>query len=93
MPSEMDGADLMLERAAINDFAVPGRSSTGGACRLLSARDGGWVALNLARADDRDMLPALFEDGALDPQDDDAIAAHVAVCDAAVLIQRGREFG
>jgi hypothetical protein len=88
----LDGATLLGERAMLAGFAIPGTTSAGGGCRLFPATDGA-VALNLARDDDRDLLPALFEDGALDPRNDAAIAAQIARADAAALVARGRMMG
>lgn len=48
----------LLERDAPNGLAVPGTVSANGHCRLLPCRDT-WVALNLARPDDMDLVPAL----------------------------------
>ena len=50
--ARLSGAALLGERAMLGSFAVPGLRSAGGGCRLLPARDG-WIALNLAREDDR----------------------------------------
>ncbi|QIG80723.1 CoA transferase [Stakelama tenebrarum] len=87
----LDGATLLGERAMLNGFAVPGRVSPGGGCRLYEAADG-VVALNLARESDRELLPALFEQ-AFDPADDTAITGQVAQCEAPALVARGREMG
>ncbi|HEX7852165.1 MAG TPA: CoA transferase [Sphingobium sp.] len=89
---DLRGAGLLVERAAINGFAVPGTVSAGGGCRLLPAK-GGWVALNLAREDDRALLPALFLDGELDPESDAAVAAALLKWDAEEIVARGREMG
>ena len=59
---EVDGARLLGERAAIFGLRRRGRISPGGSCRLLRAADG-WIAVNLARPDDRDMLPAWLGEG------------------------------
>jgi hypothetical protein len=88
----LSGAGLLGERAHLNGFLVPERVSAGGGCRLLAGRDG-WVALNLARPDDRELLPALFGDNALDGADDAAIAACVAKAESLPLVARGREMG
>jgi hypothetical protein len=88
----LSGAALLGERACLNGFLVPGPVSAGGGCRLLAGRDG-WVALNLARPDDRELLPALFGDDALDGADDGAIAACVAKAESLPLVARGREMG
>lgn len=92
MPEALTGAMLMGERAALNGFAVPGAVSAGGGCRLYAARDG-HVALTLARDDDRAMLPALFQDGGLDPDDEAQIVAAFRARDGAALVAQGRMLG
>ncbi|MFA7588378.1 MAG: CoA transferase, partial [Novosphingobium sp.] len=90
VPAVPRGGTLLGERAALNRFAVPGQRSAGGGCLLLPARNG-WIAINLAREDDRSLLPALFEtETAID---DEAIALCVAASDADRLVARGREMG
>lgn len=48
----------VLERAPPGGLRSPGRISANGSCRLLAASDG-WIALNLARPEDLDVIPAL----------------------------------
>lgn len=48
----------LLERDAPGGLDQPGRVSANRHCRLLEAADG-WIALNLAREDDREVIPAL----------------------------------
>lgn len=86
------GARLLGERAALNGFVIPGRRSAGGKCHLLAAQDG-WVALNLARESDRELLPALFETRLDDAADLGEIAELVFERNASALIARGREMG
>jgi hypothetical protein len=88
----LSGAMLLGERAALNGYPVPGVVSAGGGCRLIPSRNG-WIALNLARPDDRELLPALFGDGGFDPFDDAAIAVRVARSDASALLTHGRTLG
>jgi hypothetical protein len=88
----LDGMTLLGERAMLSGLTIPGRISAGGGCRLFDAV-GDTIALNLARADDREMLPALLEIGALDTDDQKAIAARIANCEAAALVKRGRSMG
>lgn len=85
--ARLSGATLLVERACLNGFTVPGLRSAGGGCRLLQARDG-WIALNLAREDDRDLLPALF---AVERVEDEASLVRQA--EALPLVARGREMG
>ncbi|WP_232313618.1 hypothetical protein [Sphingobium sp. TCM1] len=82
-------AQLMGERATLNGFLVPGRRSAGGGCRLHDTLDG-TVALTLARADDRAMLPALFGDSGIDGDDDRQIAAAFAKRHSEALVAQGR---
>ena len=56
----LDGPALLGERAAQLGLARRGRVSPGGACRLLPTAEG-FLAVNLARADDFDLLPAWLE--------------------------------
>lgn len=60
--SGLDGAALLGEHAACLGLRRGGRVSPGGSCRLLPAEDG-WLALNLARPDDRGLLPAWLGSG------------------------------
>jgi hypothetical protein len=88
----LDGATLLGERAMRAGWRIPGSASAGGGCRLFAAL-GDTIALSLARSDDRDMLPALFEDDRLDANDDAAIAACILRTDAHALVSRGRSMG
>lgn len=59
----------VLDRAGHLPLGPPGRVSPNGACRLVRAADG-WMALNLAREEDRDLIPAwLGCDFGADPWD------------------------
>ena len=88
----LSGEGLLGERAYLNRFLVPGRRSAGGGCRLFETKDGA-VALNLARPDDRGLLPALFCSESLDPEDEAGVAAELRQCETAWLVARGRELG
>ncbi len=90
----LDGLTLLSERGANGSYAINGRVSAGiGGSRLHETRDGGWFALTLIRAEDRDLLPALFLDDGLDVLDNSAIARAVAEHDCADLVARGRDLG
>jgi hypothetical protein len=56
-----DAGALLGERAAIAGLTRGGVFSAGRAARLLPAADG-WLAVNLARLDDVDLLPAWLQD-------------------------------
>lgn len=73
----LDGTTLLCERAMLGGMLIPGRTSAGGGCHLFDAV-GDSVALNLARAADRELLPALLETEDLDTQDPESIASRIA---------------
>lgn len=56
----VDAATIVTGRAALLGLQRRGRTSAGGATRLMSTRDG-WWALTLSRADDIAAVPALVE--------------------------------
>jgi hypothetical protein len=52
----------LMDRSPFMALGPAGGSvSPNGSCRLFRTGDGGWVALNLARPDDLDLLPAWLE--------------------------------
>lgn len=59
---------LCALRTRLLGLPAPGRVSANGACRLIRAADG-WLAVNLPRGCDRDLVPALLGHGcpAADP--------------------------
>jgi hypothetical protein len=59
---QLDAMGLLVERAAIFGLTRGGRASPGGSCRLLKTADQ-WIALNLAREEDLDLLPAWLGEG------------------------------
>jgi len=57
----VDVGDLdVTDRAGLLDLAEPGLWSPNRACRLFPAADG-WIAVNLAREEDRELVPAWLE--------------------------------
>jgi crotonobetainyl-CoA:carnitine CoA-transferase CaiB-like acyl-CoA transferase len=92
LPPDLEGAGLLGERAAIAGLARAGATSCGGACRLLRLGSGDWIAINLARPDDFELLPAWLEC--------DGVAGWTGLAraverrsDAEALVSRGRELG
>jgi hypothetical protein len=57
---DIDASRLLGERAAIFGFGRQGSISPGGSCRLIRTADG-WLAINLARESDREMVAAWLE--------------------------------
>ena len=88
--AQLRGSQLLSERASISGYVSRGAISPGGGCRLLDARDAG-IALNLARDEDWELLPAWLECGVA--KDWDAVADVVRSRPARELVQRGREIG
>lgn len=90
---DLDGAALLGERAALLGLRRRGRISPGGSCRLLPTRDD-WIALNLARPDDHDLLRAWLEDEREDGSPIwDFVARAVRERESAGLVARGRLLG
>lgn len=91
LPAELDGAKLLSERAAFLHLRRSGACSPNGSCQLLKAKDG-WVALNLAREDDWDLLPAWLEvEGGLRTWA--SVEASVKGQAVEYLVERGRLMG
>ena len=88
----LSGESLLGDRAVLNDFTIPGRQSAGGGCCLYETIDG-WIALNLARPDDRTLLPALFGDASLNPHLDADIRSAFAAFPSTYLLAQGRDLG
>ena len=88
----LDGATLLGERAALGGLRVPGRRSAGGGCALYDAADG-CVALNLARPDDRELLPALLDAEPEAVGDVAGLSRSIRRRPTARLVARGRAMG
>lgn len=88
--SDLNGAALLAERAAIAGHQRAGAVSPGGSCRLLQTVDGA-IALNLAREDDWALLPAWLETKPL--TDWTAIATLVREKTMHDLVEQGRLLG
>lgn len=85
--ADVDGGALLGERAALRGLTRRGRAAPGGVCQLLRARDG-WLAVNLARPDDRALLPAWLE-----TSHPVALAREIAAREAGRLLERARLLG
>lgn len=83
----LDGAELLGERAAIAGLSRRGDVSPGGSCRLVPAADG-LLAVNLARGDDVDLVPAWLETGPVAGDVWQVVVAEAARRPVAVLEDR-----
>ena len=83
------GSDLLWERSAELGIAPQAQRSANDACRLLPTQDG-YVAINLARAEDWSLLPAWLEESV---EDWSQLAEHVARRTTMPLLERGRLMG
>lgn len=59
-PVRLDPALVIAERAAQRGFTRGGRRSANRCCRLVEGNDG-WIACNLPRPSDLELLPAILE--------------------------------
>lgn len=86
---EFSAHRLLGERAAIAGLSRQGATSAGGACHLFKTDDG-YLALNLARDDDRDLLHAWLEQPA---DDEHTLASALASNTTDYLVDRARLMG
>jgi len=92
--TELSGDVLLGERGSNGNYTINGTTSAGlGGSRLLATRDKGWFALSLIRDADRELIPALFGDSAVDGRDWQAIAEAAKQHDCRELLARGRDLG
>lgn len=87
----LPGVELLGERAAITGMRRSPGGTVGGASRTIRGADGWWV-LALARATDRDLVPALIE-AIADPDDWSAVARWSATRSAAAAVERAQLLG
>lgn len=73
-------AATLLSRDRQEGFGKAGRSSANGSCHILTCQDGA-AAINLARAEDWEMLPALMQGAGENLQDLRRFAAHMKAAD------------
>jgi len=87
----VDGPALLRERQELLGIAPLGRRSAGGSCRLVRASDR-WLAVNLARPDDRDAVPAWLGREVHEPIWD-AVERGVRGTEAAAAVERAQLLG
>jgi len=90
-PVSLDGAALLGERAAHFGHRRHGTVSNGGACHLVAAADG-WLAVNLSRDSDLELLPAWLE-GAVGSDHWASVASFVHRCSAHPIADRAQLLG
>ena len=84
-----DATTLLTGRAALLGLGSRGRTSVGGATRLLATRDG-WCALTLSRDDDIALVPALVQADTELSDPWQAITAWAAAHDGKEVRERAR---
>jgi len=89
---DVDGAALLGERAAVTGRGRAGRTSVGGACRLLPLADG-WAAVSCARPDDPALLGAVVEHPLPDDDPWPLLTEALAGMGAADLAERAELLG
>jgi len=85
----IDGAALLVERSVLGGFERGGATSVNGSCRLFACADG-FIAVNLARDADRELLPAWLE---LEPAQCGDLAAALAGRRRDSVLARARLLG
>jgi hypothetical protein len=87
----INGSALLTERAKLLGFSNPRQVSANGTCRLMRTETG-WIALNLAREEDWELVPAWLQ-AQVDAGDWQSIAALIRPRCCVELIDRGRIMG
>lgn len=89
---DLTGADLLIMRTQLMQMKSAKQISANGFCHLLETRDKQWIALNLARSCDWELLPALFE-CASTTNTWEEVATQVKNLYATHLLEQGRTLG
>jgi hypothetical protein len=84
----VDALALVTQRAEIWSYGRNGRTSCGGATRLMRAADA-WIALSLTRRDDEDLVPAWIGTSARWDEIEHAVSSQAA----SEVVDRGRLLG
>lgn len=87
-----DVRELLYQRMQLMGLGPAGQVSANGCCHLMATADGQWLALNLARPDDWQALPALLNKDLVNitlPGLVEEIRQHKA----SVLLEQGRMLG
>jgi CoA-transferase family III len=87
-----DAVEALTGRAALLGISARGRTSAGGATRLIAAADG-WLVLTLSRPDDVDAVPALLETDSVGADPWPAVWDWAARRGAATAVERARLLG
>lgn len=90
--SDLDGAGLLTIRSSFTGHEPVGATSAGGSCRLLRSADG-WIAANLPREDDLELLPAWLDVVGEEAVPWDAIAQSCADRTVDAIVASGQELG
>ena len=90
--ADWNGARLLGERAKLMQFAPTPLVSANGSCHLICCENNRWIALNLARATDWDLLPALFQ-GNVAINTTETLRELAARQPAQALVEQGRLLG
>ncbi|TQS42680.1 CoA transferase [Cryptosporangium phraense] len=87
----VDPAHVLAGRAGLQGWGRSGRISANGTCRLLRAADG-WVAVNLSRPTDVELVPAVLE-AEIEGDPWEALTSAAAARPAAELAARAQLLG
>jgi hypothetical protein len=93
MGARVDAAPRVVAmRAGLIDLGEPGAVSANGSCRMIRAADG-WLAVNLARASDHALVPALLGRGIGDAEVWQALAQDLARWKAGEVVAQATLLG
>ena len=88
--ADLDGANLLGERAAAWGQSRRGLRSPGGTCQLYPTADG-WIAFNWARPSDQALFPAWLGEACV--ADESTLRRHLPARTTAELVEQGQTLG
>jgi crotonobetainyl-CoA:carnitine CoA-transferase CaiB-like acyl-CoA transferase len=88
----VSGSDFLTQRSCLMDLKAEGQRSANGSCHLWPCLDGKWIALNLSRPQDWELLPALFQQNQTLSHLQE-VAERISQYPADMLLSRGRTLG
>jgi len=92
---EVDPQEILTQRVRHTKWAASSSQSVGGSCHLMLTKDDQWVAINLARPEDHELVSIFFslEVGVNEKIDIGKLGNNVRSCSSADLIEYAIDVG
>ena len=91
----VDPQELLVQRARHTGWQAGPSQSVGGSCHLMQSSDGQWIAINLARPEDHELVGIFFslEVGLKDQLDVGKLRDNVRTCTSSDLLEYAIDVG